>query len=93
LLAFSAWFAYYGRPPLLIESSKNTGAGLFSQGVSNYKLGTPQWGSGTITYPIAYEITQTNQTCQGQIVLKWRGFFSGWVFGGGTSQCSPRIYP
>jgi uncharacterized RDD family membrane protein YckC len=92
-LAFSAWFAYYGRPPLLIESAKNTGAGLFSQGVSNYKLGTPQWGSGTITYPIAYEITQTNQTCQGQIVLKWRGFFSGWVFGGGTSQCSPRIYP
>ncbi|MDQ6711944.1 MAG: hypothetical protein M3Z28_01980, partial [Candidatus Dormibacteraeota bacterium] len=72
---------------------KNTGAGMFSQGVSHYQLGTPQRRSGTITYPISYEIAKTNQTCQGHIILRWQGFFPGWVFGGGTSQCSPRIYP
>jgi uncharacterized RDD family membrane protein YckC len=93
LLGFCAWFAYYGRPPLLIESARNTGAGLFSQGVSHYQLGTPRRGSGTITYPIAYEIATTNQACQGQIILRWRWFFPGWAFGGGTSQCSPRTYP
>lgn len=93
LLALCAWFAYFGRPPLVIESAKNTGEGVFSQGVSSYTLGPPRSGSGTITYPITYEIARTNQICEGLITLHWSWFRSGWVFSGGQAHCSARLYP
>ncbi len=93
LLALCAGFAYFGRPPLVIEGAKNTGNGVFSQGISSYTLGAARWGPGTVTYPITYEIARTNQTCQGLVTLDWQGFLEGWVFSGGESKCSPRIYP
>ena len=93
LLALCAGFAYFGRPPLVIEGAKNTGNGVFSEGISSYTLGAARWGSGTVTYPITYEIARTNQTCQGVVTLVWQGFFEGWVFSSGETQCSPRIYP
>ena len=93
LLAFCAGFAYFGRPPLVIEGAKNTGNGVFSEGISSYTLGAARWGSGTVTYPITYEIARTNQTCQGVVTLDWQGFLEGWVFSSGETQCSPRIYP
>jgi uncharacterized RDD family membrane protein YckC len=91
LLALCAAFAYFGRPPLVIEGAKNTGTGIFTGGVSSYTLGSPRWGTGSVTYPITYEMARTNQTCRGQITLNWSVF--GWDLGSGESECSPRIYP
>jgi uncharacterized RDD family membrane protein YckC len=93
LLVVCGAFAYFGRPPLVIEGAKNTSQGAFSEGVSSYTLGSPQWGTGTVTYPITYEVARTSQTCRGMITLDWSWFFPGWVFSSGESQCSPRIYP
>jgi uncharacterized RDD family membrane protein YckC len=93
LLAFCAWFAYYGRPPLVVEGAKNTGAGMFSQGVGTYKLGAPNWGKGVVTYAITFQIPRTNQSCSGNVTLHWNWYAGGWVFGGGQSVCSKRAYP
>lgn len=93
LLALCAAFAYFGRPPLVIEGARNTSTGIFSDGVSSYKLESPHWGTGTVTYPISYEIARTSQTCQGMITLDWTWYFPGWEFSSGETQCSPRIYP
>ena len=93
LLAFCAGFAYFGRPPLVIEGARNTSSGIFSDGVGSYKLGSPHWGTGTVMYPISYEIARTSQTCQGMITLDWTWYFPGWDFSSGETQCSPRIYP
>src|SRR6266851_322524 len=93
LLGLCAAFAYYGRPPLVIEGNKNTSNGIFSEGVSSYALGSPRWGTGTVTYPITYEVARTSQTCRGFVTLNWHGYFPGWVFSSGETQCSPRIYP
>src|SRR2546425_249428 len=93
LLAFCAGFAYFGRPPLVIEGAKNTSEGIFTDGVSSYTLGSPRWGTGTVTYPVTYEMARTTQTCRGFLTLNWNWAFSGWVFSSGETQCSPRIYP
>ena len=93
LLAFCMGFSYFGRPPLVIEGARNTSEGIFSEGVRSYTLGSPRWGTGTVTYPITYEVARTSQTCRGTITLDWYWFFPGWVFSSGETQCSPPIYP
>jgi uncharacterized RDD family membrane protein YckC len=93
LLTLCGTFAYFGRPPLVIEGTKNTSQGIFTDGVSRYTLGAPRWGTGTVTYPVTYELARTTQTCQGFITLNWNWGFAGWVFSSGEWQCSPRIYP
>jgi uncharacterized RDD family membrane protein YckC len=93
LLLSCAVFSYFGRPPLVIEGEKNTSAGIFSEGVSRYTLGSPRWETGTVTYPITYELARTAQSCQGLITLNWNWSQAGRVFGSGETQCSPRIYP
>src|SRR6202165_235584 len=81
LLAWCAAFAYYGRPPLVIEGAKNTGDRFFGQGIDTYSLGSPRCGTGTVTYPITYQGAQTLQTCTGEITLTWSGFPTGWDLG------------
>jgi uncharacterized RDD family membrane protein YckC len=94
LLAFCAGFAYFGRPPLVIEGAKNTGAfSYFNEPVGSYSLGSPRWGNGTVTYPITYQLARTNQSCIGDITLTWNGFLAGWDVNGGPANCSRRIYP
>jgi uncharacterized RDD family membrane protein YckC len=93
LLALCAGFAYFGRPPLVIEGARNTSNGIFSEGVTSYTLGSPRWGTGTVTYPITYELARTTQTCRGFITLNWNGYLPGWLFSSSETQCSPRIYP
>jgi uncharacterized RDD family membrane protein YckC len=93
LLTFCGGFAYFGRPPLVIEGARNTNTGIFSDGGSRYTLGSPRWGTGTVTYPITYELARTAQTCRGLITLNWNWSQAGWVFSSGETQCSPRIYP
>ena len=92
-LALCAGFAYFGRPPLVIEGAKNTGEMFFGQGIGSYSLGSPRWGTGTVTYPITYDIAQTSQSCVGEITLNWSGFPRGWDLGSGHSDCSRRINP
>jgi uncharacterized RDD family membrane protein YckC len=93
LLACCTVFAYFGRPPLVIEGAKNTSDFIFSEGVSSYTLGSPRRGTGTVTYPITYELAKTAQTCRGEVTLNWNWSSLGWAFGYGETQCSPRIYP
>jgi uncharacterized RDD family membrane protein YckC len=93
VIGYSGWFAYFGRPPLVIEGAVNTSVQTFAQGVSRYSLGAPRWGNGTVSYPITYQTEQTNQSCQGEITLLWNGFPPGWEISGGDTHCSPRIYP
>ncbi len=93
LLAFCAWFAYFGRPPLVIQGAKNTGTSLFGQGIGSYTLGSARWGNGTVSYPIRDQIAQTGQSCTGDITLTWDGFLDGWQIASSQGTCSPRIYP
>jgi len=93
LLAFCAGFAYFGRPPLVIEGAKNTGDTFFREGVSSYTLGSPRWGTGTVTYPISYEVARTAQPCQGTITLVWNWSQAGWVLSGGETHCSAPLFP
>ena len=93
LLVLCAGFAYFGRPALVIEGAKNMSTGIFSDGVSSYRLGSPSWATGRVTYPITYAIERTSQTCQGLIVLDWNWSAGGWEFSSGETKCSPRIYP
>jgi uncharacterized RDD family membrane protein YckC len=93
LLAFCAGFAYFGRPPLVIEGARNTGEMLFSQSVSSYTLGSPRWGTGTVTYPVTYELARTGQSCQGVITLDWNWGAGGWILGSGEENCSPQVFP
>jgi len=93
LLAFCAAFAYFGRPPLVIEGAKATGMSLFGQGIGSYTLGSARWGNGTVTYPITDQIGQTGQSCSGDITLTWNGFLVGWQIASSHGTCSPRIYP
>jgi uncharacterized RDD family membrane protein YckC len=93
LLVICALFAYYGRPPLVIEGARNTGEAFFSQGVSSYSLGSAHWGKGTVSYAITYRIAPTNQSCFGDVTLHWTWLGGGWVFSGGKYFCSTRAYP
>ena len=94
LLAFCAAFAYFGRPPLVIEGAKNTGGlNSFGQPIDGYSLGAPRWGRGTVTYPIAYELPRTGQRCQGLIMLDWYWQSLGWMLGNSEYRCSPPIFP
>jgi uncharacterized RDD family membrane protein YckC len=93
LLASCAVFAYFGRPPLVIEGARNTGDMLFSKPVSTYTLGSPRWGTGTVTYPVTYEVARTQQACQGSITLVWNWSRAGWVLGSGEENCSPQVFP
>lgn len=94
LLAFCAWFDYFGRPPLVIEGLKNTGElFFFREPVSSYQLGSARFASGSVTYPITYRIASTDQACEGELTLRWNGFLTGWQPGESTGTCSRRIYP
>jgi uncharacterized RDD family membrane protein YckC len=93
LLAFCAWFDYFGRPPLVIEGAKNTGTSLFGRGIGSYTLGSARWGNGTVTYPITDQIAQTGQSCAGEITLAWSGFLMGWQIASAHGTCTPPIYP
>ena len=92
LLAFCAWFAYFGRPPLVIEGWRNTGDFIFRQPVSTYQLGSGRFAGGSVSYPISYRVASTDQTCKGEVTLRW-SWGQGWLPGDAIINCTPRIYP
>jgi uncharacterized RDD family membrane protein YckC len=55
------------------------GAYVVGADIDAYHLGSPQWGNGTVTYPISYQLVGGVQLCAGSITLQWQGpFQSGW---------------
>ncbi|TMD92385.1 MAG: RDD family protein [Chloroflexi bacterium] len=72
-MLFTVAFNYFGRPPLLIEGMYNEHQ-LLDRGVIAYRLGAPQWGLGTVTYPII--AAERDKTCSGTITFNWLLF--GW---------------
>ena len=92
LLAFFAWFDYFGRPTLVFESARNTGEFIFRQPVSTYQLGPGRFAGGSVTYPISYRIASTDQTCKGEVTLRW-SWGQGWLPCDAITNCTPRIYP
>jgi uncharacterized RDD family membrane protein YckC len=93
LTAFCAWFDYFGRPPLVIESARNTGDFIFRQPVSNLELGSGRFAGGSVSYPISYRIASTDQTCSGEVRLRWIWAEGGWFPSDAVVTCSPRVYP
>jgi uncharacterized RDD family membrane protein YckC len=83
-LAFSAAFAYFGRPPLVIAGLSNTHQ-LLQPDVVSYSLGAATWGSGEVTYPITVQRPST--TCTGSMTLRWSGLMGGWQMSGATYTC------
>jgi uncharacterized RDD family membrane protein YckC len=84
-VVFTIGFDYFGRPPLVIEGDFNTQMPL-SKGLTSYSLGRPQWGFGTVIYPLTgYE---GSTPCAGSISLNWE-FPIGWVMSDGSLSCPP----
>jgi uncharacterized RDD family membrane protein YckC len=81
---FTITFNYFGRPPLVVEGSFNTRRD-FPWAVTAYTLGTPEWGLGTVTYPIT--ASTRFSACNGTITLRWSVL--GWTEGGSSFSCVP----
>ena len=84
LLLFTIAFDYFARPPLVVEGLYNQHE-LLGPDLTSYRLGTPQWGLGRVTYTLsAYD---GGQPCTGTITLNWG--LSGWEMRDGTLVCPP----
>lgn len=70
----SAAFAYFGRPPLVIDGIFKEQR-LLNPDLRSYSLGQPTWGLGTVTYPLSGRTATEN--CSGSIQLSWQVI--GWV--------------
>ena len=92
LLAFCAWFDYFGRPPLVIEGWRNTGDFIFRQPVSTYQLGSGRFAQNSVSYPISYRLASTDQLCTGEITLRW-SWGQGWLPDDAAINCTARLYP
>ena len=87
-LVFCANFAYYGRPPLVVEGWKNTRTAFFSDGREvSYSLGAPLWGDRTVSYPIQFE-TNDGRNCSGELTMRWSNWADGWEMDQGQYRCS-----
>jgi len=86
-------FAYFGRPPLVIQGLVNTNSLFNRGGIVTYDLGPARWGRGVVTYPIVFrDMGHDHTACQGAITLRWHGFFAfngGWVLdpNASTNSC------
>ena len=82
---FTAFFDYFGRPPLVIESAYNQRQ-LLGPDLVSYELGTPSRTLTTVTYPLTGRTA--TQACTGEVTLEWAGLY-GWQLRGGTLDCPP----
>ena len=86
-------FAYFGRPPLVVEGLVNTNGLYDRSGIVEYNLGAPRWGRGIVTYPITFrDEAHYHRGCGGTVTLRWQGFFAlngGWALdqGASTRRC------
>jgi len=80
---FTAGFAYFGRPPLIIQGLYNTQQ-LPPGRVFAYTIGTAQWGAGTVSYPVTSK-GYDGTVCSGTIEFQWG--WLGWSEFGSTFAC------
>jgi uncharacterized RDD family membrane protein YckC len=84
LLLFTIAFDFLGRPPLIVEGLYNQHE-LLGPNLTSYRLGSPQWDQGRVTYPLtAYE---GGKACTGSISLDWN--WTGWEMSDGQLLCPP----
>ncbi len=84
-IAFSAFFSYFGRPPLAIEGMFNVRQ-LLDPSITSYSLGEPAWSWGRVVYPIA--ATEPGKNCSGTLELRWE-WAMGWQMSSGELDCFP----
>jgi uncharacterized RDD family membrane protein YckC len=84
LFLFTIAFDYFGRPALVVEGLYNQHE-LLGPDLTSYRLGTPQWGLGRVTYTLT--AFDGGKPCTGTITLKWG--LSGWEMSDGTLLCQP----
>jgi len=89
MIAFTAScfaFAYYGRPPIVLDNIAHEGQ--FPGGpLANYQHGPARWSGGSVTYPVMYTLAGSGRQCSGEITLIWHGLLSGWQEDSGMSTC------
>ena len=89
IVAFTAScfaFAYFGRPPIVVDNLAHSGQ-LPGGPVANYQHGPARWNDGSVTYLVVYTLAGSGTHCTGEITLVWRGFPTGWQENSGTSTC------
>lgn len=89
-LVYSAAFAYFGRPPLILQSEFNTRSGIMENALA-YQLGAPSWGFGQVTYPLTVTVRIGGpagqlRVCHGSIELDWE-WLGGWSPRSGGYNC------
>jgi uncharacterized RDD family membrane protein YckC len=85
LAAFlTAGFDYFGRPALIIAGQVNAGDEPFTDAAS-YRLGTPRWGFGTVSYPVTYSTAGSGRRCGGDVTFVWSGL--AWNESGAPFRC------
>lgn len=83
-LLFTFAFDYFGRPAIVVEGLNNQHE-LLGPNLTFYRLGSPQWGLGRVTYPLtAYK---GGRTCTGSVTLNWE--WRGWEMTDGQLRCQP----
>lgn len=82
LLLFTIAFDYFGRPALVVEGLYNQHE-LMSPDLTSYRLGSPQWGLGRVTYPLTAYVG--GKACTGTVSLNWN--WIGWEMSGGMDLC------
>jgi uncharacterized RDD family membrane protein YckC len=84
-LLFTIGFDYFGRPAIVLDQLYNEHR-LMVPELTSYKLGTPEWSLGRVTYPLTgYE---GERACTGNISLNW-DWSLGWTMSEGTLSCPP----
>jgi uncharacterized RDD family membrane protein YckC len=66
---FTIVFEYFGRPPLVIEGLYNEH--LMPIADAGYKLGSPQYSLGRVTYAVTGRHAGSDSICTGSITLEW----------------------
>jgi uncharacterized RDD family membrane protein YckC len=84
-LVFTIAFEYFGRPALVLEGMYNQHQ-LMAADLTSYRLGTPQWAFGRVTYPLTGYAG--SRACTGYISLNWN-WPIGWTMSDGSLFCPP----
>ncbi|EFH87750.1 RDD family protein [Ktedonobacter racemifer] len=88
LLIVCACVAYFLRPVQVIGEMRFTHQAFFDdESMTNFKLGSPSWGFGTVRYPVQYRDQEDGMTftCQGEIVMNFLPM-RGWADTTGTGS-------
>jgi hypothetical protein len=84
LFVFTIAFDYFGRPALVVEGLYNQHE-LLGPNLTSYRLGSPRWELGRVTYPLTAYANRA--ACTGSITLNWD--WRGWEMTDGQLLCPP----